>query len=296
MVPIDVFTVPPSPSDIAVDTASHMVYIASDTTGYLTEFNGRTLQVTQTVAIGGHPGGIAVVDNGQALLVTDEQTGLVQQRALTPTIGLPEDILPMAPGPTNIAQLSTDSAWIGSKVLIWGRDFNPGERVSVMWEMVPIETLKADVMGSVAGQFTVPRGVTESRRWVAMTMGEQLIELMGKSSNHSESTVLTVVPIPPPPPPKVVPKKVAPPPSLMQRITNLLDSSIQVPPAALAVGPLKGLQRKVPTMDFVIAYIVCTILLIVIRVRRQRTPAKPNKKQLKRRPPKRLAIPAEASS
>jgi hypothetical protein len=282
---INVFGVPRTPVAMVVDRATHHVWVASDAAGVLTEFDGVTLQKVSTTRVGGHPGGLALVDGGSTLLISDKVTGVIQQRSVRSKVGAPKDVTTMGPVVSSTAVLSPAQGYADHKVLIWGRNFTPGERVQVSWGIVPLTTLKADEIGSVAGQFVVPKRAD---------LGLHLVVLQGRTSTRAESAILTVVPTPPPPKLKVK-KVVVPKPSLMRRMQILLDSTIVLaPPAILARGPLSSLRTKIPAMYLVVAYVICTIVLVVLRVRRKRAPSKP-KKQKRRAPAKRLAIPARAS-
>lgn len=288
---VGALAVPPRPAAIAVDTSRHLLYVASDDTGTLTRYDDRTLKKLKTLQLSGRPGGLSLMYGGNVLIITDAIPGEVSQLQVEPTIGPFSHVLSTGPGPNPTVMLTPASAWGGEKVVIWARDFLPGELVQVSWGMVRMVTLKADELGSIVGTFTVPKPANKKKP----DLGPHLVVLIGQSSSRSQSTLLTAVAAPPPPRViKPVPPK--PPSPMTRRMSALFGIKVSLAaPGPLAIGPLKNRQVHVAWMYLVYVYIAATIMLLILRrARRRKSPPPPKKK--KGPAPRRAALPARATA
>ena len=288
---VGVLDVPAQPVAVAVDTARHLVYVASDDTGVLSRFDGRTLKSLNRLQMSGRPGGLALVYGGNVLLITDELSGDISQLPVEPAIGHVSRVLRLGPGPDPAVMLTPSTAWGGEHVVVWARDFLPGEMVQVSWGMVPLVKLQADVVGSVMGEFTVPKPIDKKKP----DLGPHLVVLIGQGSSRSQSNLLNVVQAPPPP---AVIKPLPPKPlsPMTQKLNALFGFKVTfAAPGPLAIGPLKSHNLVVPWMYLVFVYIVVTIVLLILRrARRRRSP--PQDKRKKRPAPGRRALPARAAT
>jgi len=263
---LGVLDTPPSPTGLAVDSRKHLLYVSSDRTGVVTVFNEKTRRVIRTLAIGGHPAGLSLMNKGQALLVTDSESGTIQELPLGAKGGSPIELLNVGPGADSSAMLSPSSAPKGTHVLAWGRGFAPGEAVEAYWGLTPLVRARANGTGMVRAHFIVPRRAP---------LGQQLIVLIGQHTTHSESTLLTVIKTPPPP--KRIPVKAPPPKPLLQRLLG--PKLMLVVPTAVAVGPLKKLASSkssigIPAFELEAAVaVVCLVLILRMRRRRRKKAA-----------------------
>ena len=288
------FSVPAHPAAIAVDTVRHLVYVASDDSSVLTRFNGRTLKKLNTLQMSGRPGGLALLYGGNVLLITDALSGEVSQLPVEPAIGHVTRVLSTASGPDPAVFLTPDSTWGGKNVLVWACGFLPGEIVQVSWGMVPLVKLKADEIGSIMGQFTVPKPTNAKKP----DLGPHLVVLIGQQSSRSQSGLLDVVKIPPPP---VVVKPLPPPPpsAMSLKLKTLFGIKVTFAlPGPLAIGPLKGHKVSIAWMYLVYVYIAVTMMLLILRrARRRKAPPPEKDKGKKKRPaPQRAALRAKTAS
>lgn len=204
---IDVLSVPPAPTALAVDARHGLLYVASDAAGTITRFDATTDHATRTFRVPGHPAGLAVVDGGRTLLVTDGDGGTLRAVAVGPfsTRGATQsgplsvqDRFVVGPSVEPTVLLAPQRTWTGGSPIVWARGFTPGEPVEVSWGIQPLAHWPADHVGEVTGRIVVPAHIA---------LGDHLLILQGQWSKRAESALVMVVA--PPPPPKR-PKKVVP--------------------------------------------------------------------------------------
>lgn len=204
---IDVLSVPPAPTALAVDARHGLLYVASDAAGTITRFDATTDHATRTYRVPGHPAGLAVVDGGRTLLVTDASGGTLRALAVGSfsTRGATrsgplsvQDRLVLGPSVAPSVLLAPQRTWIGGSPIVWARGFTAGEPVEVSWGIQPLAQWPADPAGEVTGRIVVPAHIA---------LGDHLLILQGQWSKRAESALVTVVAAPPPP---KRPKRIAP--------------------------------------------------------------------------------------
>ncbi len=256
---LGVLRVPPAPSAIAVDAGRHRLYVASDSAGVLSVFDEHSLHLVRTVALGGYPSGLMLIDRGRDLLLTGGISGAIERLPLFPTPGRPIAVAALDAVTTLL--LAPASASSGQSVLAFGGGYTPGEPVDLSWGVTRLAVFHADSTGTLMGRFRVPRHVA---------LGPYLVILMGRWSTRTLSTLLTVIPAPPPP--RHAKSPATKPPTMLQKI---LTPRLVLPvPAMLARGPLQKLlgkdsQLRLPVMAIEAALLVpCSVLLLRRRRRR----------------------------
>lgn len=206
-----VLQVPATPAALAVDTARRRVYVTSDTAGMISVIDDRTLRLIHIYAVGGHPDGLALLNKGKTLLVSDGVSGAIQSFAPLAAASQPRALFTIGPAAAPSVELAPQSAAMGAQALAWARGFSPGEPVEVYWVSWgtrPLARVQANPAGIVTAQFQVPSGIA---------LGQHLVILYGRWSTTSESGLLTVLRARP------IPRRVrrvvkAHPPTLWQRL------------------------------------------------------------------------------
>lgn len=216
---LSVLAVPATPSALAADPLRRRVYVASDAAGMISVIDDRTYRVIHIYAVGGHPRGLALLDQGRTLLVSDGVSGDMEQFSPLAAASKPRELLTIGPAAASTVELTPRPAAMGGHVLAWARGFSPGEPVEVFWVSWgarPLARVRANPAGIVTIPFQAPSGIS---------LGQHLVILYGQWSTTSESTLLDVIHAPPTP--KIAHRAMPPrPPSLLQR---LLAPSITLP-------------------------------------------------------------------
>lgn len=276
-----VLKVPPTPSALSLDPHLNRLYVSSDAAGVISVFDSRTFRLLEQRTIGGHPGGLALTAYGKILMVTDSVSGAVLRMTAEPKLGYPAQSATL--GPDALPLLAPSTLPSGASTLIWGRGFQANEAVDVYWGVNLLKRVLADSAGIVTTNVTVPK---------ASDLGLHLLILIGQSSTHSASALVSVVHAALPAS-KVLLKPKAPAHSIMDTVKTLLKPRVSISLAALpAIGPIKSFQHMkpvggIPVMPILIALVAATSVLLfnMGRKRRKRVKAAPQQA------PERRAVP-----